>query len=107
MKRLLLALIALVSLTAAASASLSPRPAASPFGTNLPPARVSPSAPPAGEQSRNLGTRTSFVVTEQTEIVLNGKPCPYAQVPANARIVHMELAADNQTVLRIIFRTGR
>jgi hypothetical protein len=107
MTRLLFALIALVSLTAGATASLSPPPTSTPFGTKLPAARVSPAAPPAGEQSRNLGTRTSFIVTEETEVVLNGKACPYTQVPANARIVHMELAADNQTVLRIGFRTGK
>jgi hypothetical protein len=48
-----------------------------------------------------------FAVTKQTEILLNGQPCEYARVPSQARIEHMEVAADKKTVLRIEFRVGK
>jgi hypothetical protein len=45
-----------------------------------------------------------FFVTEETEVLLNGKPCSYAQIPAHASIVFMEVGADKKTVLKVHFR---
>jgi hypothetical protein len=53
------------------------------------------------------GSRSEYVLTERTEITLNGKECKYADVPRNARIVQMEVGADGRTILRIRFRTGK
>jgi hypothetical protein len=44
------------------------------------------------------------VVTDRTEILLDGKPCKYEAIPATASIVRMEVAADKKTVLKIHFR---
>jgi hypothetical protein len=52
-------------------------------------------------------TVTEFVVTEQTEILLDGKPCKYQDVARDARIVRMEVAEDKKTVLKIHFRTRK
>jgi hypothetical protein len=61
----------------------------------------------AREQAAGPESRSEFVMTDQTEVLLNGKPCKYAEVPGHASIVRMELAADNKTVLKVHFRTGK
>lgn len=49
-------------------------------------------------------TSANVVLTEQTEIKLDGRACKLAEVPGNAEIVLIDLAADKKTVLRIHFR---
>ena len=71
--------------------------AAAPQEKPLPPDVVQAAYPP----SRN----DEFRITSQTEVLLNGRPCCYAEVPRNAGVVKMEVSSDNQTVLRIQFRT--
>jgi hypothetical protein len=51
--------------------------------------------------------RPQFNVTKQTEVLLNGKPCRYQDVPSHATIIQMEVAADKKTVLRVYFRTQK
>jgi hypothetical protein len=46
-----------------------------------------------------------FLVTEDTQVQVDGKPCRYQDVPEGAAIVRLALAADGRTVLRIEFRT--
>jgi hypothetical protein len=69
-----------------------------------------PKAPRFWDHARNQATEraaeSEFIVTDQTEIFVDGKACKYVQVPSNARIVEMEVAADKKTVLRIHFRAG-
>ena len=64
----------------------------------------------ATERAPNLiATRTQpsdYVVTEDTEVLLNGRPCRYSEVPPNATILNMELAWDNKTVLKVHFRAA-
>jgi hypothetical protein len=107
MTRPALALLALLSSLPPATASLSPRPDPSPFGKDLS-AGAAKKLPP--ELPRAASARTpkeEFVVTEQTEVLLDGRPCRYQDVPAGAGIVQMEVAADNKTVLKIHFRTKK
>jgi hypothetical protein len=59
------------------------------------------------ELANTASVEAEFAVTNQTEVLLNGKPCKYAQVPTRASIVYMELAADKKTVLRIHFQTKK
>jgi hypothetical protein len=61
----------------------------------------------AREQAAGRDSPSEFVVTDRTEVLLNGKPCRYADVPGHATIVRMEVAADNKTVLRIHFQTRK
>jgi hypothetical protein len=53
------------------------------------------------------GAKAEFVLTNQTEVLLNGKPCKYEQVPGGASIILMEVAEDNKTVLKVYFRTQK
>jgi hypothetical protein len=112
-----------MALVSVASASLTPRKQPSRFGNDLPQAKAAKLSARFGEdvaqaQAAKLSAQapeqaagregpTEFVVTERTEVLLNGKPCKYQDVPGHARIVWMEVAADKKTVLRAHFRTGK
>lgn len=48
-----------------------------------------------------------FVLTTMSEVLVDGQPCPYRDVPKQARIVHLEVAADGKTILKVHFRTGK
>jgi hypothetical protein len=115
MPRLILAFVALLGLVPAASASLAPRKVPTRLDNYVPPVKapgVSPAktSPLPVEPQTQVTTEapsSDFVVTEQTEIILNGKPCKYKDVPGHATILRMELRADKRTVLRIHFRTRK
>jgi len=107
MIRLTLALVTWISLISVASASLTPRKESAALGNQM--ARAWSSKPLAEvlEQTATRGTRPEYVLTNETEVWLNGKPCRYEAVPADASIVRMEVAADKKTVLKIYFRTRK
>jgi hypothetical protein len=44
-------------------------------------------------------------MTKETEVVLNGRPCAYKDIPAGASIARIVLATDGRTVARIEFRS--
>jgi hypothetical protein len=46
-------------------------------------------------------------VTRTTEVKLDGRPCRYEDVPANVEAVHIEVADDGKTILKIHFRTRK
>jgi hypothetical protein len=103
MTRLTLALAAWIGLVSVASASLTPRNERPPLEPRLP--RVQ--APKAAAETAGNKTAPEYKVTEQTEILLDGKACPYQDVPQQATVLKMEVAPDGKTVLRIHFRTGK
>jgi hypothetical protein len=107
MTRCLLVLTVWMSVVAVAPASLTPRKEPALSGTTGAKARGSQVATRSAETPPQQTTIGEFVLTEETEVLLNGKPCKYAEVPSYATIVHMELAADTKTVLQIHFRTRK
>jgi hypothetical protein len=107
MTRLTLALATWICLGSLASASLAPRKEPSLFNNGTPQVQAPRTAPDAVAQVAEGAARSEFVVTGQTEVLLNGKPCRYEEVPGHASIVRMEVAADKKTVLKIHFRTGK
>jgi hypothetical protein len=107
MTRLTLALAAWISLVSAAPATLTPRQDRPPLGNEPPRAQPLKVPAEARQQAAGQAGRPEYVLTAQTEVLLNGKPCRYQEVPASARIVRMEVAEDNKTVLKIYFRTGK
>jgi hypothetical protein len=107
MTRLTLALAVWISLVAAASASLAPRKDRPPVGPDAPPVLADKLSAPASRQAAGGGLASEYAVTERTEILLDGKPCRYEDVPEQARITKMEVAPDRKTVLRIHFRSGK
>ena len=106
MTRLILSLVAWMCLVSSLSATLTPRRESPILPKEIPqpltPKVSSRSLPQAAEP-----TPSEYRITHQTEVFLDGKSCRYADIPAHARIVHMEVAADKITVLRVFFRTGR
>jgi len=107
MIRLALALAVWVGFVTAAPASLAARKDGRLFGKEAPhvPAAKAPAAALAVVAERAPAS-DDYVVTEGTEVLLNGKPCRYQAVPNNASILRMELGPDNKTVLKIHFRTA-
>jgi len=48
-----------------------------------------------------------FQITEETEVLLDGKACRYDQVPSGSVITNLEVTADKKVILRIHFRSGK
>ena len=106
MFRLTLALAVWFGLTSVAAANFSPRPERLPLDERTRPATVKALAlTPAVGTSRT--TESDYAVTEQTQILLDGQPCRYQDVPAKAVILRMEVAPDGKTVVRIHFRSQK
>src|SRR5262245_10057653 len=106
MTRLTLALVALICLVPAAPASLAPRPDRLRSGLDAVPSPAPRLSAQAREQAAP-GAASEYLVTEQTEVRLDGKLCRYEDVPGTATIERMELAPDRKTVLRVFFRSGK
>ena len=107
MNRLILVLAAWMSLISVVSASLTPRKEPSLLGKEVRPISSPKLSLKALEQTVGQEMPSEFVVTDRTEILLNGKPCKYEEVPGHASIVKMEVAADKKTVRKIHFRTRK
>jgi hypothetical protein len=113
MTRLTLVLAAWIGFISVVSASLTPRTEAplaphhslstlAKGAAQVQGAKLSALVP---QQARGEAPRSEFVLTSETEILLNGKPCIYEEIPDHASIVRMEVATDKKTVLKIHFRT--
>jgi hypothetical protein len=107
MARLTLALAAWICLVTVGSAALTPRKDLLTSDRELPRTAVARAASAAPVQAAAQSAKSEFKVTDRTEVLLNGQPCRYEEVPAAATIVLMEVATDRQTVLRIHFRTRK
>jgi hypothetical protein len=58
-------------------------------------------------QTSARGERDEFQLTEDTEVLLDGHPCKYKDVPANVSIIRLELGPDKTTILKIHFKTRK
>jgi hypothetical protein len=107
MTRLTLTVITWLSLAPLVSASLTTRKPNPPLDEAARPTAIvdlSMKSPSTGTSPQNP---RAFAVTDKTEVLLDGKPCLYASVPANATIVRIEVAADKKTAIKIQFRTQK
>jgi hypothetical protein len=108
MTRLALTLAVWMSLVCVATASLEPRKQSlSPRADVWEPQTVRTVAKVSSQPSPARASRAQFQVTDQTEVLLDGKPCRYAEVPATAVIIKMEVAEDKTTVLKVYFRSRK
>ena len=109
MPRTILALTALFCSLSPALATLSPRTAPLPADDKLTLPLAAPQEKPlppeVGQAAYPREQNDEYRITSETEVFLNGRPCCYADVPKSASIVKMEVASDNQTVLKIQFRS--
>ena len=48
-----------------------------------------------------------LTVTDGTEVLVDGRDCEMAKVPATATVVRVEVGPDRKTILRIEFRTTK
>ena len=55
---------------------------------------------PKAEAQTDGGLR----MNEKTEIKLDGQACRYEDVPRDAQIIHIEVAGDRKTVLKVHFQ---
>lgn len=51
--------------------------------------------------------REPFIVTDDTEVHLNGRRCSFREVPRDATILSVELAIDGRTIRKIRFRSSK
>jgi hypothetical protein len=98
MMRWVLVLLASVTILTPATASLS-RKQRPDVPKNLPPTALKPLAPtPKNDE---------FRLTAATEVLLNGRPCRYEDVPDGATILLLETATnESKDILKIHFQTG-
>jgi hypothetical protein len=107
MTRLVFALTVLCCTLSSAKATLAPRVDSFTSGKELP-ARVAKALSAAVLPAAPLdGQKDEYRITDQTEVVLDGRACKYRDVPNNATIVKMEVAGDKRTVVKIYFRTRK
>jgi hypothetical protein len=78
----------------------------SPFKDRLISDRPRPPAPKA-ESSAQPEDDGKLVISDKTEVVLDGKVCKMEDVPKNAEVIRLEVGTDKKSVLRIHFRTKK
>jgi hypothetical protein len=57
--------------------------------------------------SRTGGLCEPLVITNQTQVRLDGNPCRWQEVPREAIITGAEVSPDRKTILRIHFRSPK
>jgi hypothetical protein len=98
MTRLTMALAASVLCLSAAHASLAPTKERPLFDRPLP---AVPKTDPAPESDGNL------VISDDTEVKLDGKACKYEEIPESAEVILLEVSRDKKSVLKLHFRTKK
>lgn len=58
-------------------------------------------------EKEEVPTPGEVTLTDDTEVILDGRKCEYKDVPATASIAAIALAKDGRTVIRIEFKTGK
>ncbi|OWK47443.1 hypothetical protein FRUB_01142 [Fimbriiglobus ruber] len=48
-----------------------------------------------------------YKLTDQTEVVYNGQPCEFKDVPSTASVIRIDVGPDRKTLLRIEFRSKK
>jgi hypothetical protein len=99
MIRLTMVLVASFLSLSVAHASLAPPKERSIFDRPVPPA---PKAEPAAEQEAG-----GLVISDDTEVKLDGKVCKYEEIPESAEVILLEVGKDKKSVLKLHFRTKK
>jgi hypothetical protein len=64
-----------------------------------------PANPPVPVKRIAAEPEEEYVITARTEIILDGKECKFDDVPDDAEIILMEVAANRKTILKIHFES--
>ena len=62
-----------------------------------------PSAPATEDKSE----KQNLVLTDDTEVTLDGVRCKFVDVPGDAAVVSLAVAADKKTILKIQFQSKK
>lgn len=100
MIRLTMVLVALLGCLPSAQGSLAPRPIQAHPAKDIRARLLTEAVKPAPKDD-------GLVITDATEVKLNGKTCKYEDVPSNAEIILLEVGRDKKAVLKIHFRTQK
>jgi hypothetical protein len=107
MARVTLTLFCSLCFLSPALASRAPRPERLDLGRPLPFSLTRDLPPDLPLTASARPQKDEFQVTEDTAVTLDGRPCKYRDVPANATIIKMEVGPDKKTVVKIHFHSGR
>ena len=92
----------------AALANLSPRNDLPSLGKEpLPKASKDAPDKPAAPAAEAKPETPKLVITDATEVQLDGQACKLADVPGTASVVSLEVAADKKTILKIRFQSQK
>ena len=106
MTRLTMALVVVLSCLSSANAGLSSRKDA-PLGKEVSPEQRGTLFPEFNKKSRAAEEEQELTINDDTEIKLNGRACEYKDVPSDAGVILVELAADRKTILKIHFESKK
>jgi hypothetical protein len=99
MIRLTLALVGTILCISVAYGTLAP-PTERPILDRLRgPTPTAEPAPPA--------EKGGLAISDDTEVMLDGKACTLADVPKDAQIILLQVGSDKRTILKIHFRTKK
>ena len=103
MLRLTTALVTFLAFAPLATASLTPRKDPPGVGKQSPAELLREEKPaPASEDASE-----DLVISDQTEILLDGEACKYEDVPAEATIILLELASNKKDIRKIHFKRAK
>jgi len=103
MTRILAVLAGLACLLPAADAAVAPAKPPSPD------AKAKAMSGPARNVKRpaSPSAAADFVITPDSEVKLNGRPCRFQDVPNNAVITKIEVDAESKEILKVYFSTQK
>jgi hypothetical protein len=105
MTRLTLALTVTLCVLPAATAAVTPPRTDPPFGKDILPKKWTEPPPAAEPPPKAEEEKTQFVITDQTDIKLDGQPCKLKDVPKTATVELLDVSADHKTVQKLYFRS--
>jgi hypothetical protein len=107
MLRLILPVACLVCFSPLVTAELSPPKETFGHESRALDALARRQAKPKPAPAKPVEPSSPFTITDTTEVLLDGKPCPFADIPGHASIILIEVGSDKRTILKIHFRTQR
>ena len=99
MLRLPLLFVVSLALVPVAHATLAPRQQPSQLGQRL--------AREVIKDDDATNKNDQLVITDKTEIKLDGRLCKYEEVPGNAEIILLEVGSDRKAILKLHFQTKK
>ena len=102
MTRLTLTFVALLCALATASAALAPR-----AGRFRPDGPVPRHLSLRDGQAAGPGREGGLTITDDTEILLDGRACKYEDIPGDAQIILLDVASDQKVIRKIHFRSKK